>query len=800
MSFKYPEIKTEGEDDAAVRSSNGWDAKCSSFELLDDNIKYGKKKKPQQSPININTKTVQECSTLCNLEINYKPGKCRIDKYEDNLIRMIHDEGSYIKFGENNYELKFIFFHTPGNHLIDGKNSHMEINFYHGIMEELDIKRVEEARNIKIKNKHNHKHYHAHTDGLEDNNLNGRKKGVVLSVMVDVDHSDDNQTRGTKPNICLSQFIHTDAFRDLKPDEDPIEINVGKKWSIEQLLPEKKAFYTYNGSIAMPPCTENYAWVVFDEHISIISEYLKMFRIIGNPKGNREAHPLNDRMIFFNPNVKVVEKEIEDEDKSSFIEKRLSPIRIMYDNRAGSEYRVRADYVINKYMNGDNVGWHNDQTKLQDITTDWDKASKIGYDEIQVSDMTELRNSTTVTNFEAGSNSPNLSDVVLDYYIYNSMDYLDYYINNILVEGSVATTIPVFDEYHKKVINMLNAGGSIFKNIYVENGKDYQTDIDEVAKNFDMSQGTHQNNICDYLYRNNESSFEPKTGDDLTIWQLDPSRPNNKVLKSDVEFVLNYFSGSDSPPSVKGIDGNNVYRKVLLYILYCWNQTTNGGEITQAMEILDNNTEDSLKDLRKQIMYKLLYDFYENPATKPVIFRVKKGELSNTIDGDQCQTWGSNSTHYEGNLLEFWKDPLKMNSEGYEFGNMTPQLKEAAKDGLLIFKDGKFKPHNKCRNPGNEDGAPWCYTKNPKVRWQYCAIPDFTSKNRYWILIIVFLMLIILSIFLVKLIFRNEYFSEIVAKITGGKVTSQTVTGSMSAPEVPSTTMAAAATSAARML
>ena len=39
----------------------------------------------------------------------------------------------------------------------------------------------------------------------------------------------------------------------------------------------------------------------------------------------------------------------------------------MYDNRAGSEYRVRADYVINKYMNGDNVGWQNDESKLRSI-------------------------------------------------------------------------------------------------------------------------------------------------------------------------------------------------------------------------------------------------------------------------------------------------------------------------------------------------------------------------------------------------------------------------------------------------
>ena len=83
----------------------------------------------------------------------------------------------------------------------------------------------------------------------------------------------------------MSQFIHTDAFRDLKPKDDPIKIDTGDKWSVEQLLPEKKAFYTYNGSIAMPPCTENYTWVVFDQQISIISEYLKIFRTVGNPKG-----------------------------------------------------------------------------------------------------------------------------------------------------------------------------------------------------------------------------------------------------------------------------------------------------------------------------------------------------------------------------------------------------------------------------------------------------------------------------------------------------------------------------------
>ena len=65
MSFKYPEVNKT----SSGLEENGWDAQCSTFELLGTNIKYGNKKPPQQSPININTKTVQECNTLCNLEI-----------------------------------------------------------------------------------------------------------------------------------------------------------------------------------------------------------------------------------------------------------------------------------------------------------------------------------------------------------------------------------------------------------------------------------------------------------------------------------------------------------------------------------------------------------------------------------------------------------------------------------------------------------------------------------------------------------------------------------------------------------
>ena len=99
MEFKYPEISIE---DSIKTKGKGWEQQCSTFEIMGKNIKYKNKKPPQQSPININTKIIQQCNTLCNLEINYKPTKCKIEKYEDNLIRLVHDEGSYIKYGESN--------------------------------------------------------------------------------------------------------------------------------------------------------------------------------------------------------------------------------------------------------------------------------------------------------------------------------------------------------------------------------------------------------------------------------------------------------------------------------------------------------------------------------------------------------------------------------------------------------------------------------------------------------------------------------------------------------------------------
>uniref|UniRef100_A0A4W3H461 Kringle domain-containing protein n=1 Tax=Callorhinchus milii TaxID=7868 RepID=A0A4W3H461_CALMI len=66
-----------------------------------------------------------------------------------------------------------------------------------------------------------------------------------------------------------------------------------------------------------------------------------------------------------------------------------------------------------------------------------------------------------------------------------------------------------------------------------------------------------------------------------------------------------------------------------------------------------------------------------------------RGIVQTTKSGKTCQRWDSQKPHQH---IRIYKDyPNK---------------------GLI---------ENYCRNPGDGE-APWCYTMDPDVRWEYCSI------------------------------------------------------------------------------
>ncbi|CAH1772423.1 unnamed protein product, partial [Owenia fusiformis] len=69
-----------------------------------------------------------------------------------------------------------------------------------------------------------------------------------------------------------------------------------------------------------------------------------------------------------------------------------------------------------------------------------------------------------------------------------------------------------------------------------------------------------------------------------------------------------------------------------------------------------------------------------------------RGTVSHTLSGYECQKWNENSPH---NPMSFFQT------------SSFPELGD----------------HNYCRNPGNREDAPWCFTRNPNVPRELCSIP-----------------------------------------------------------------------------
>lgn len=748
----YPEINSD--NSINTNYTGEVNKKCNSQELINTSNPHNNSK---QSPINISTDHVQECHTLCNIDINYKPSICNIEKTSHNILRLKWDVGSYIKYNNNYYELKYVYFHTPSMHTIDNNSSEMEINFYHGLSEEylpdetgnnrnviseniegspsvssdntdnkLYIKKIEE-----IKNKHN-REQHPHLPNLEKTNVNDKsRKGVILSILVNhnSDTSKNNETMATKPNQFFSQFIHNKKLKDLQPGNKS-KIETHKNWNVKNLLPKKKHFYTYDGSIPFPPCYEEFQWVIFGDHIEVAEEYIQELRLNGNSHGNREIHPLNHRVVFYNNNIEVEEeKPIETKNKNDIANEILAPIRIRVEDRMGIEYRRKAQEIVSDYTMGEYKDYYDNEDSLKTINKRWDNLGKVGYELIQVSAI-----NTKLDSLDSENQKKYLNEMVFDYDIDFMQDYLGEFLNiNITLKSNI-------DENKAgimNVINEINRNSSFFWN--GDNSGLYEYTFDRLTSNF-----------TDILAQNVDKSH----------YKLDSVSDEN--LRK-----FNEFFNHESL--------NNINKKIGLYFLIDWdnNYVTERNEKIRLFDKIYayEESEELHYEIKKKIIELLNNDLGN------LSFKFQSNDLNTTVNGFKCQQWGSNQVHYEGSWYDFFSPNLVIPDEGYTMEEIKshPQksrLIKMCRDGLLSNVNNKWIPNNNCRNPNNSATAAWCYTTDPTTRWDYCMKPDISFHSKKYILLLVFLIIVGLSLYTVRLLFRFEIFSKFIARLTGAKIDS----------------------------
>ena len=177
----------------------------------------------KQSPIDL----VEASTTpsLPSIKFNYIKEELNLLNDGKSLLIEFGKSKSHIVFKKKKYNLNKLSFHTPSEHHVEGAPHDMELQFHH--------------------------------TSKEGKHLN-------LSVMVDAIGSTNKIISKLWSDLPYGAMSNGPSYR-FNPDE---------------LLPNKRRYYTYNGSMTVPPCTENMTWVIVQSPITISIRQLDKFRTI----------------------------------------------------------------------------------------------------------------------------------------------------------------------------------------------------------------------------------------------------------------------------------------------------------------------------------------------------------------------------------------------------------------------------------------------------------------------------------------------------------------------------------------
>jgi carbonic anhydrase len=192
----------------------------------------------RQSPIDIQ-KT--DTADLPPLQFDYQPSPLRIVD-NGHTVMVTYAPGSSIRVGDRTYALQQFHFHRPSEERIHGRRHEMSLHLVH----------ADPAGQL-----------------------------AVVAVLLDAGREN-----------ALLQELWNDLPREKEKEDrrDEVRINAA------DLLPAGRGYYTFEGSLTTPPCSENVTWFLLKEPVSVsadeIARFAKLYRNDARP-----TQPLNDRVV-----------------------------------------------------------------------------------------------------------------------------------------------------------------------------------------------------------------------------------------------------------------------------------------------------------------------------------------------------------------------------------------------------------------------------------------------------------------------------------------------------------------------
>jgi carbonic anhydrase len=192
-----------------------------------------------QSPIDIRN---PQKADLPPLQFDYKPTPLDIID-NGHTIMINYAPGSSLSVGDKKYELKQFHFHRPSEEKIDGKGFAMTIHLVHA-----------------------------------------DAQGKLAVVAILLRQGDDN-------TLVRELWSHLPKEKEKEEQLNNIQIDV------DALLPADHGYYTFDGSLTTPPCTEDVTWYVLKHPVTVtaaeIERFSKLYRDDARP-----TQPLYGRVVM----------------------------------------------------------------------------------------------------------------------------------------------------------------------------------------------------------------------------------------------------------------------------------------------------------------------------------------------------------------------------------------------------------------------------------------------------------------------------------------------------------------------
>ncbi|MGS3184655.1 carbonic anhydrase [Aeromonas taiwanensis] len=200
---------------------------------------YGQCAGSNQSPVNLTGLVEAE---LAPLQFHYQAGGHSVTN-NGHTVQVDYAPDSTLELDGMRFTLKQFHFHAPSENLIEGKSYPLEGHLVHA---------------------------------------NDKGELAVVAVMF--------EPGGANP--ALGQ-----AWQSL-PAKAGEHHELKKPVSAEQLLPAKRDYYRFSGSLTTPPCSEGVRWLVMKDPVQVSQAQIDAFKAVMHHPNNRPVQPLNGRLVL----------------------------------------------------------------------------------------------------------------------------------------------------------------------------------------------------------------------------------------------------------------------------------------------------------------------------------------------------------------------------------------------------------------------------------------------------------------------------------------------------------------------